>query len=243
MSESCLALLCPPAADPIVADDLISDVARGIAELQRLRGLQLAWEVGHLIVEKFYGGNPMVLRERGPKDASLRRLAEHPDLPMSPSALFRSVAIYEVAERTGGVATWKHLGPSHVRTVLVLEPAHQHQLLRQAEDGRWTVQRLEEEVRGSRGNSGRSGGRPLLPRFQKAIHALAKFVDGDGEVFGDLDRIAELDADEAQQLHKTVMAVRTKCEELEAEIHARVPAVSESRIPGIVGWKTVDKRR
>jgi hypothetical protein len=94
-------------ATPALPDTLIDEVVRGIAAAQEKHGLALAVEVGSLIVDTFYGGDIAVLRDRGPKEASLRRLAEHPDLPMSPAALYRTVAIYELAERLGGVSTWK----------------------------------------------------------------------------------------------------------------------------------------
>lgn len=61
MSES-IAVVCSDDTVPTVQDDILASVAQPIPELQRRRGLRLAYEIGQLIVEKFNGGNPAVLR-------------------------------------------------------------------------------------------------------------------------------------------------------------------------------------
>ena len=87
---------------PTVADDTVAEVVAGIRAAQAKHGFALVRDVGELIVAKFYGGDIGVLRDRGPKDASLRRLAENPDLAMSAATLYTAVATFELTERVGG---------------------------------------------------------------------------------------------------------------------------------------------
>src|SRR6185437_7260192 len=114
--------------------------------LCRRSTLDFALSVGRLIVAELYVGDLEHLRSRNPrKDSSLRKLAKHPDLPMSPAGLCRSVAMFELHERLGG-ASWKHVSTSHMRLVLPLAPADQEHLIRMAEKNRWTTRRLADDV-------------------------------------------------------------------------------------------------
>jgi len=58
-----------------------------------------ALSVGHLIIDNFYLGDVDGWRSQGINNASFRRLARHPDLPMSPARLYRSVNAYERSVR------------------------------------------------------------------------------------------------------------------------------------------------
>ena len=214
---------------PTVPDETISEVVASIRAAQAKHGFALIQDIGRLIVEKFYGGDIGVLRDRGPKDASLRQLADHPDLPMSASGLYRAVATYDLIERQGGVAVWKHLGPSHVRAVLPVSDKDQRRLLGFAEKHSWTVKKLEEKVRKIREDAKaaetdvKKRGRPPLPRFVKSLNALERYATDGDDLFGDLDAVDDLDGDEAQRLYQTVTGLKLKCEELEEKLRGRVP--------------------
>lgn len=210
-------------AQLVLPDDAIIEVVDGIREAQKKHGFALVQEVGRLIVEKFYGGDVSVLRDRSKTDGSLRQLAEHPDLPMSASSLYRAVAMHELIERHGGVAGWKHLGPSHVRAVLPLEEKVQKRILRYAENHSWTVDRIEEAVRKARdGEERHGGGRPPLPKFQKSINALRKYADNADDLFSELDKLDGIDEKKAREMYTTVCGLRAKLEELEAQLEAKV---------------------
>jgi hypothetical protein len=65
--------------------------------------------IGDLRLHRFFDGDVARLRARGDEDTSLRRLAEHPDLPFSASTLSRQVSVFEVVQRIGGLDAVKSL--------------------------------------------------------------------------------------------------------------------------------------
>lgn len=205
----------------VVTDGIIDEVAHTIRAMHRTAGLQFACDVGKLLVEKFYGGDVGKLRRRGPKDASLRELAEHPAMPFGFSALSRAVGIFEVVERLGGVGTCQHLTASHIRFVLGLPDPDQRRLLAAAEEERWPVRKLEDEAR--RVAPKRRGGRPPLPRFVKTVRAFRGFVDKADDAFGDLEAVAEVHEEEAAALLATLDAMRVHIDELERQLKTRMP--------------------
>jgi hypothetical protein len=141
--------------------------------------LQFALAVGALVIKRLYSGEVKQFRSRDRKrDISLRRVANHSDLAMSPSMLYGCVAIYELCERIG-IQSWKHVSTSHLRLVLPLQPADQERLLRIAEDDRWPVRRLEEEVAAVRRISppGMSRGGRKRDSLRTAIHVLQRNLD------------------------------------------------------------------
>lgn len=197
----------------------IDETARCIRELHRYSGLRFACEVGRLVLDRFFDGRLEQLRHRGPKDASLRKLARHPDLSLSASALYQAVGIFELLERHGGVHTCKHLGPSHLRPLIGLDEQTQARLLLRAERQRWTV----EQVKRAAARAGRprhKGGRPPLPTFVKTIHSLRRYVDRPEIYFAGANRAAELDDEERAELQRVVRAIRSRCDELDARLNA-----------------------
>jgi hypothetical protein len=129
--------------------DLDATVRRTVLQLNSIcktTTLRFTLAVGGLVLRSLYDGDIARLRSRERKDhAALRRVAADPDLAMSPSVLYRSIAIFEVCERIG-FRSWKHLSTSHVRVVLPLAPETQERLLQDAEANRWPVRELEEHV-------------------------------------------------------------------------------------------------
>jgi len=201
--------------------DIVDATADEITRLHRAHGLEFACAVGQLVVDRFYGGDVDAMRQRRRGCPSLRRLAEHPALPMSASSLHRAIAIFDVVERVESSVHWSHLGPSHVRAVLPLPHERQVALLEAAEAGAWTVERLALAVREARADlenrteARHRGGRPPLPRFVKTIRALSRLADADEALYGDLDRAAHLGREEREQLQTVLAKMKARCAELE----------------------------
>lgn len=82
---------------------VVDGTARRIRDLHRSAGLQFAYDVGRVVLERFYGGSLEQFRQRAPTDSSLRALARHPELGLSASALYQAIGIFELLERYGGV--------------------------------------------------------------------------------------------------------------------------------------------
>ena len=76
-------------------DTAIDDVVSALRHMQEAATLQFALAVGQLIAERLYGGDMDRYRARTAKDTSLRRLAEHPDLPFGAAC---------TGHRTGGAS-------------------------------------------------------------------------------------------------------------------------------------------
>jgi hypothetical protein len=205
-------------AKPLVttsADAKVERVVRQLNALCKTATFDFAMSVGKLIINTFYSGDLAAWRNRGIKNVSFRRLAKHPDLPMSATALYRSTAIFEVCQRVGA-SEWKHVSTSHVRLVLPLPGAQQVRLLRRAEAEVWPVQRLREEIEmlPSAGLVKR-GGRRKRSRLRKALRTLETFLQESGDLLRATTPVGELSPEMARTVVQLLHSVQSVCEELE----------------------------
>jgi hypothetical protein len=147
-------------------EDLDRVVAQ-ITRLTRTATLEFSLRIGAIIIHHCYAGDTELWRRRGPKTTSFRQLAAHPSMPMSPVALYRCVAIFELCERLNVASRWRNLGASHLRAVLGFESSTQERLLSRANSEQLSVRALQEEVdkiRSTRANRG--GRRPVAPALR-----------------------------------------------------------------------------
>jgi hypothetical protein len=174
-----------------VSNERLTAIVLRLNSVCRTATLSFAMAVGELVITHLYSGDVSRWRSRDPhKEYSMRKLARHPYLAMSPSVLYRSIAIYEVCERLG-IRSWTHVSSTHIRIVLPLSPNEQSRLLRDAEANRWSAQRLEEEtatcVRSNPSTSTTAGGRkrtsPLtfaMHRLERSLSKLETLIPDDG---------------------------------------------------------------
>jgi hypothetical protein len=169
----------------IGSDEIVERIVNRLRALARTFTLEFSLTVGKLVIDEIYGGNVEHWRRRGPKELSLRRLVKHPRLPMSPSALYRSIAIYDLCQRIR-IDEWKNLSSSHLRLVLPLPENEQLRLLELAEANAWSVRRLDEEIaaallalptRPKAGPRRNSSMQLHVRRVTKAVGALAECVE------------------------------------------------------------------
>lgn len=202
-------------------EERLAALAADLRSLARDASVDLAIRIGRLVIHRLYDGDLSTWRSRGAKAHSLRALARRADLPISTSALYRSIALFELASRMGGVDEWSELGVSHLRLVLGLPSEEQRRLLDQACASNWTVAELERETTATRGRcveqgrGSKRGGRPRLPRFVKSLHRLRKYAEASDELFGDLDAAATMAPDELAELRATLELVRSRCDQLQ----------------------------
>lgn len=213
---------------PPSADAAIDRVVRDLTQLQRSASLDMANAVGKLIIDGLYGGDLAAWRSRGAKDTSFRKLSEREDLPMRPTTLYQSVAVYELVQRLG-LSSPRHLGVSHLRTVLGLQEADQVSLLRQAEDEAWTVVQLTEAAEDFR-RDGRGGGRPVIPLFVKALHAWTR-VAGQDELY-DEGHVANLKPEQLADARQAVAEMQRQLAALAARlgVHAAPEPAPPQRV-------------
>jgi hypothetical protein len=171
--RSASATIVPPA-------EVVRRTVLQLNALSRNTTLAFTLAVGDLVVKELYAGDVCRLRSRERKNhVALRKVASDPDLAMSPSALYRSIAIYEICQRVGG-QPWRHVSTTHVRLVLSVAPEEQERLLRDAEANRWGVRELERRVAGlaaSRPATAGRGGRKRRTRLRAMIACLRKVTD------------------------------------------------------------------
>lgn len=128
------------------SDEAVEKVVRELNAISKAASLEFAFAVGEILVANFFEGDIYRLRSHDPrKNASLRKLAKHPDLRISRGTLYRSIAIHQLCGRLD-IRQWKHVSTSHIRLVLPLPEDAQKNLLHQTEVNAWTTRRLEEEI-------------------------------------------------------------------------------------------------
>lgn len=201
------------------------DVDAVVAELRRLSQtatMELALTIGRLIIERFYGGSTTAWRQRGRRCASFRKLAARPDLPMSATALYRSVAIYELWERLGAVTTWKHVGACHARAVLGLPPADQERVLMRAESEALTVREVAEVVTSIREQRSDRRGRPRQPPLVRATSGMRRALETFAKVVED-GQLRDAERRELAALRLSLAELRAACDALEDRLRATLP--------------------
>lgn len=193
------------------------ELAARLAQQGKDGSVEQALEIGKLVLDTLYDGDLAAWRSRATKAHSLRALARRDDFSVSSSALYRAVALYELAQNLGGFARWSTLGISHLRLVLGLPIAEQRRLLDAAVAHGWTVAELEREAVAVRKRGpeqlGR-GGRPRLPRFLKSVNRLRKAAEG-AELFADVEAAARMAPEELAEIRDVLATIRVRCEALD----------------------------
>lgn len=204
-----------------MTSDPVEKALAQIRHVTRATSLQLALDIGQIVFDTIFGGDAALLRSRGPKNMSFRRLALHPDLPVSASTLWRSVSIYELSLRMPQLAGSQHLGVCHVRAVLGLPPADQERLLARAEKERWELSRLETQAALKR--TGR-GGRPPKLEVLKALDALRRVAALPVASFADRNAVQKMTAEDVEVALETLSELNerfTALHDLLVEAHGR----------------------
>lgn len=194
------------------------ELGERLADLNRDGNVEQSIELGRVVLETLYDGDLAAWRRRGTKAHSLRALARRSDLSVSSSALYRSVALFELDQNLGGLERWAGLGISHLRLVLGLPTHEQRRLLDAALERTWTVAELEREatkVRNRGAGARGRGGRPRLPRFVKSVARLRKAAEAQDEMFGDLDAAADMTAEQLAEIRDNLATIRMRCSELD----------------------------
>lgn len=176
-----------------IPDEELDLLVAKLAQISREAHLDHAIRVGSLVIHYFYGGDLQLWRSKGPKTTSFRRLAMHPELPMSASVLCRCVAIFDLCQRFDVVTRWRRITLSHLRLVLRLDSSVQQQLLSAANTHRWTVHQLEAESR--KHSQHRAGGRrprAELVRKTELIGRVMRTLQQLQEGLPDVDAVADI---------------------------------------------------
>lgn len=162
----------------------LDEVVTRLRTIDQLRGLERTLGIGELILTRFYGGDVAAWRERRRnKQNSIRRLAARKDCPYSKSALNDAVATFVMLSQLPSARTFRHVGASHMASVLSLSVSRADELLTQAEAERLSVRQLKQRVaalpsgpdEGTRANTaGHNHVHVLHRRFQELARAVER---------------------------------------------------------------------
>lgn len=215
-------LMVPSEEHAPVLESTRGRIERATARINEIVGvtsLQFALSVGRVVVEDLYGGRLDHWRERGPKEWSLRQLANEPSLCISASALYRAMAIYELKIRMHDHPMWEMLSVCHIRAVLGLPDHEQRRLLDLALERQLSAKALEDAVASVRSELKSSrGGRPRKPRFIRSIEQAERAMLDANSAFGDLDALCAMQPEDREDLARRLGVVRRRCDELSALI-------------------------
>lgn len=213
------------AVQPIIANNpsriRIHRATHRINDLVGTTGLQLAFEVGRVVIEELYDGELSRWRQRGVKEHTLRELAADPNLGISASALYRALAVYELRTRMPEHPLWERLTLCHIRAVLGLPESEQLRLLERADGEQLSTQALEDAAAAVRAQHKSSrGGRPRKPRFARSIEYAERALADEDAVFGDLEALRSMSPEERELLERRLSFVRQRCDELASLLDA-----------------------
>src|SRR5690349_6014538 len=100
----------PGEKSTLIPSGVIDATVADLVKLHRRSTISFATDIARIVIDRFFKGNIQEVRRRGPKDVSLRRLAEHPDLPISKHMLYTAVRVYELLDRMGSLAEVRSTG-------------------------------------------------------------------------------------------------------------------------------------
>jgi hypothetical protein len=190
-------------------------------------GTMLMVRVGKLVLECLYGGDVDLWRARGRKDASFRKLAEHPQLPFSRANLARAVGIYVLSLRRPDLFELQGVGPCHLREILALDATSQDRLLTETSKNGWSVCRLHEEVGRSKGPSASRTASMAQLAFADLLRSWRSDLEN-RRLLKDVDRLDRLDPREAAELLEIAKRLARQTETLIHHLGRRVGATPSS---------------
>jgi len=205
----------PEAAVP---DAVVEEVASEIASLVRGAELRCAFEVGRIVVERFYDGDQAAWHRKGPKTTSLARLAERlRDRGIGgAAALHLCLGVFETLTQLGEDSTWNLLTRSHVRAVLALPCPERVSLLRESQAREWTVAQLEAAA--SSKPRERRRGRMRASATARAIATAEDLFAPDGPAFSGLEGDSRPNPESIPDLHARVVRLKERLDLLQAHL-------------------------
>jgi hypothetical protein len=217
----------PPEVLPEVepADEVIAEVAEQLAQLRNASAMNLALDVGHVVVTRLFRGDLERVRTRGRKDNSFRKLASHPRLPFSPMRLWRAVGAYELVSRMPGLPKAPNLSVSHLYVVLGLPHETQEWLLRAANEHAWSVALLEQKANKHRNRRTSPQGRAEAPVL-RSLRELERLA---GRLDISVEDDEPLDPEQVVRAKQFIDRIRAWCDELGHVLERQVSSETGER--------------
>ncbi len=224
--------LLPPTlpGERVVDDVLVESVVQSINRVHARRALELALEVGQIVVDIFFGGDLSLAEARAPGHVSYRALAAREDLAVSHSRLHKCVRVlvqvHQLGPEVAGRLTFSH----HVALLPVRDLRDRQALARKAEAKGWTSDQLRTEAQKlHRKATGHRPGRPPLPEFMKRVRTVVRATRKATEQLPKRAEVADVDASQAQALMVELDAAMVELSALRKHVRAHLEALE----PGV----------
>ena len=188
---------------------------RVVDELEAIcarNAFELAYKAGELLMATLYRGSLEHFRSSGRKHPTYQALLSHPRLHLSPTAVWRSLRLYELCQRLPWVLESPQINVTHVYAVIGLPQSTQEDLLRQTQREGWVAGQLEAEAKQFRRAGGR--GRPRLSALDASIRSLQKVL---AHPFRQVraDTVADEDSSKVAAMRRLLKSVVERCLELD----------------------------
>lgn len=166
-------------------------------------------EVGERILDEYYRGVPYGWRNGG---VSLRELSRNLDVGLS--MVYRCAAIASMLRECGNPVL-EHLGVSHLREILSVEPEHQRTLIQEAEAGQWTVVAVREAVAAYDRRASVRPGRPAKDAVCSGVVSMVREWTRNASRLDDLERVKTLAPAQRAELLTALQTIQMELEMLE----------------------------
>jgi hypothetical protein len=227
--EGALLRVAPRVSEPEVIEQAVAK----LQEIERRTGLERTLAIGALVLETFFGGDERLWRNRRRnKNNSIRRLAGHRDCPFCKSALNDAIGVYVAVNILPCVRTFGHITSSHVTAVLRLPASEREDVLRAAENERWSVRQLCEHVTEVRRVEGERRGRPIANEGARVASALRSAVKELESCTNRLQRLTALDPETRKELAVLYRQVTTVGVALKRRAEGYAPLASVRDLEG-----------
>ena len=211
----------------VVDNQLVSGLVEAINSKHARRSLELALEIGQLVVDHLFNGNLSLAEARARGHASYRALAERDDLALSHSRLHKCVRVLVHVHQLGPELTERLTFSHHVALLPVRDLRDRQALARKAAAKGWTSRELRVEAqRLHRKATGHRPGRPPLPDFMKQLRAVVRYSEQATETLPPVADIHQVKPDQARELLVELDRQLDRLQHLRDHVVARLGARS-----------------
>ncbi len=192
-------------------------------------------EIGQYLIKNFFGDDPARARDRGSRRGrSLRKLAEHPDISLSYSALCRAVAVAVQERLLASVVTLHHTTASHRILLLNIDDAKRlngrkvlelkRRYIAQIEKERLSVRQFRDLLEQDGYVKQRGLGSIESEAERKLLRSgFHKFIDPFESIVGlDLKRLLEFPSADLKSAHDAAKKARMRLDAIIAAIETRL---------------------
>jgi hypothetical protein len=169
-----------PKSAAAVDEKLVRQAVLDINAIHSAKGLETARAMGEYVLSKFFGGDLDYAQKSHTKHLSFAALADHSELNVGKSTLWYAVAMLgqlrQLPKDIAGALPFSH----HKLLLSVKDPEQKLELAKEAVATGISKRKLEDRVRGVRGERWTGAGKPgrqALPPWAKGIGTIKKAVE------------------------------------------------------------------